>query len=512
MHAGENDRLDERMAALLSTAGRHAAESDAACLNRLREESKSVYLAAAEPRPSRWGRHRILQENTWRWLVPVAAAAGVLVAVGVWPRDLRPGAGGGAGRVYAMTDVPGLIYRAETLHLQGVANVVAGPHADEKSREMPFEWWLDLHNGKMCVLMENPEATGEDGKPLLQKTVSDGEFLMEVNRSYPVHGDPARYVRYTRLTPFTSRLRARQQASYFTRMFGNVDHFAGFIKTGEGQIDGLPYDVWDGQITRADGKGLRIETWLSPTTGRLGRVRAWNIDAARAQGPVPFIDFLRVEYDTPAPPGTFSTDPPEGVALENTKETAPWAELGHGPPEVEAYALIAHIGFTLGDGSVLVAWSCPDNTVETQATLFEGLETGGTLPDLPAVITGLRPLSPEEDLTYVGRHLTHTRKQGRFYEWSLFVPDREPPPRLTFIYYALVVDYHADLDQFESRSRSVEDLVVRNEDEFQTWVVSAIRELSDEDAAFPTVSYDTVLELSRRLQLELASPEPAAEK
>ena len=93
MNANHDERTDEREALFLSAAGREAAPVDEAFLARLREQSTEAFMAAADEAPPPAGRYKIMNANTLKWFIPVAAAAAiVLLAVGTRRARAAPAA------------------------------------------------------------------------------------------------------------------------------------------------------------------------------------------------------------------------------------------------------------------------------------------------------------------------------------------------------------------------------------------------------------------------------------
>jgi hypothetical protein len=168
-------------------------------------------------------------------------------------------------------------------------------------------------------------------------------------------------------------------------------------------------------------------------------------------------------------------------------------------------SLSTYISFALEDGSILLAWSASDGQAEgAQDALFSGLEFGGALPKLPVELYGLTPMQAGTEVTLIGYHLAHTVKNGRFYEWSLYVPDgllsedRRPPGYLTMIRFN-----PADRQVRASGHLTVAgNIRISGRDDFDTLVLGAMAELSDSGVAPRRVAYDRVMQLSARYAQE----------
>ena len=109
-----NNKTDEHFGALVSSAQSETKAPDRTFLAALREKSARAFEeAAAQPH----GLRRYLRmARSARWVVPIAAAAGVALVIGLWPNS------GNGGRAYAMSDVSDLLRRARTVHLKGVSS------------------------------------------------------------------------------------------------------------------------------------------------------------------------------------------------------------------------------------------------------------------------------------------------------------------------------------------------------------------------------------------------------
>ena len=99
----------------------------------------------------------------------------------------------------------------------------------------------------------------------------------------------------------------------------------------------------------------------------------------------------------------------------------------------------------LEDGSIIAAWSSATHQPDTawtgtgegladatQTELFENLKAGGTLPKMPVVPSALLKRSLWGEKTYYsGQHLAYTVKEGKVYEWAIYVPRQKISQSLT---------------------------------------------------------------------------------
>jgi len=104
-HEHNEDRTEQVVSTLLSAAGKSPVPPDEAFLERLSGETVKAFIAASAQRPKRFRGYRIMHSRTVKWLAPLAAAAAVIVAVGLWPS--------GNGRGVVLADV---IQRLRSAH------------------------------------------------------------------------------------------------------------------------------------------------------------------------------------------------------------------------------------------------------------------------------------------------------------------------------------------------------------------------------------------------------------
>jgi len=444
------------------------------------------------------------QANIWRSIMKsnktkcATAAAVILIGV-MFGLHFMNGSPDGAGKVYAMSDIPELLKQAKTCHIHGwVQGVYFGqPNlSGEDSPRLELDYWIDTGNRRFRS-EKSGDIDKETGEANYFTTVFDGEYLMTETHFRSVHGKKWKEIKYEKLGEFYARLMTHNSFySLIQQTFGGIHQVEEFNHAGEEEIDGIIYEIWEGEVEE-DGEFAKIKGWLSPLTGKIGRLEfQWN------RGTM-VID--KIELDVALPEDIFLTDPPEGYRLSNTKETAPWKEFGDGYVGLGPLHMVVPISFTLGDGSVIVCWRSLDNTEPDQKVLFEELETGGELPKLPIEIYGLEAKPATLKIGYKGYHLTHTYKNDKFYEWSLYVPEDEAPKRNTIMGYELLRRQNADKEKDASTITYGinQDIMIETNDKFNTWVLGAMAELSDDGFVPEGMSYEFVLELSEQLRLSL---------
>ena len=513
MNSHNDDQTERDVSTLLSAAEKDAVPPDEAFLARLPEHTLQAFMTASAQPPARSRRYRIMHSRTLKWLIPAAVAAAVVVAVALWPEAGRKGGPGGSGRVYGMADVPQLYRGARVLHVRGQHYTSEKPAPGEQPRHMGEDHWLDVENGRWrteyrdldCKDGLAPYDPQGRGYYRYSTYVSDGDYHMDLSHS-------ERTVEFTRLTPFQRRLKSRmEQQSFLTNWFAHPDHLNTYVKTGAGQLSGRSFDIWE-QTLPTDYKNmvLRFKVWLSPTTGDLGRFEAWS------RGPEPKEDWWLVavfdtfERDVVPPPGIFATDPPSGYTVENTKKTAPVADLDQCTAwRIGLVKVKGHIGFMMPDGTILFAWSVVEPSPNAPpAAVFQNLVPGGPLPELPVVLDAFALQPPVGDLNYPGRHLAHTHRAGRYYEWSIYVPEKAPPPRSRPCGYTLLYHVNSSLVSAPERTSmgwgSGDFLDIPNAADFNEFVCGAMAELSDGGVVPEHVTYDNVRKLSRQIRDSLS--------
>jgi hypothetical protein len=475
--------------------------------------------------------------------LPAAAAAAVLLGVGLWPESGHKGHPSGSGRVYALSDIPGLIHSAKVLHLH---EWYLFPRGDVppgvQRRRINIDNWLDVTTGRWCRTCTDGGLV--DGSPPPEELrnhrmhyslyVCDGTYTMELGYNAPLfEDDPSvkKTAEFTRMTPFMRNLTLRRYYPELTKVafYDNPSVLAYSKKVGQETIDGVAFDIWehewdgphDGRTPRTNGCNgthrFKTRVWLSPASGVVARGEVW-VKSAETDGVWLNTDVTdKIERDIVPPPGTFDTVPPPEYTLKNTKETAPLASIsddcnvfGFGDLEIRC-----HIFFPLNDGTILFGWSSRDEkSDESQAPLFANLEVGGALPKLPIEVQAFVPENTNCDLVYTGFHLTWTQKDGRFYEWSLFVPNKEltsPQDRCAKM-FDFRYEVHSDNPTAAKREPIKHTVAgfpfyeVKNAAEFDELVSGAMGDLSDGDVAPEGITYEYVMQLSRQIRESLAKP------
>ena len=106
-------------------------------------------------------------------------------------------------------------------------------------------------------------------------------------------------------------------------------------------------------------------------------------------------------------------------------------------------------------------------------------------------------------LKYYGRHLTYTKKDNVFYEWSIYVPEK----KLDYKYYGQLgyyLRYKNNLKDINKEGAitlgEIGDIQVGNENDFNIFVLGAMAELSDEGKVPTDVTYEKTLRLAQQIR------------
>lgn len=428
---------------------------------------------------------RFMHSRALKWAIPVAAAAAILLAVGVWPRgDTRSGKPQ-PGRVYAFSEFPALVRSAQTFHVHGMQTMGTG---DGKYVELPIELW---HSASGAY--RSWRISTHKGRVDFSYVVCDGTHQMIVN-------DASKSVSFERITPFQTRILflTGMQNLLFGNRFLRLDDFA---RKGTEVIDGRACEIWESE--GGDSRGYR-KCWFDPSAGVLARAETWEKDSGTGHLRRTFL-LDKVERNIDAPPGIFDTTPPADYQLANTKETAPLAKLVYAQHSGPSLERTVYIGFVLPDGSTVLPWSVREvGKDEPQDSLFEGLVAGGEFPKLPIEIYALTSKIGPEQVTCTGRHLTWTRKDGQCIEWGLYVPDRHLP-NITWRGLLTRQNPPDRALKKEEMSATMHSTIEVTASDFDELVLGAMAELSDSGAAPAGITYEGVTRLAQQIRASLGS-------
>ena len=231
-------------------------------------------------------------------------------------------------------------------------------------------------------------------------------------------------------------------------------------------------------------------------------------------------EYTIFERNVSLPEGIFKTEPPPGYEIKTAKEDATvrvWRErdIYEGTQLFEYAPLSYWVGpfFHLKDGSLLACWQSVDaKESRDQSGYFQGLRIGGNLPKLPTEIFALSPEPNVRNVQFIGYHLTFTLKETekgkRWYEWSLYIPDKEPPPVNSVLKYRihrrLNVNRTKNIENRRNQSAVTYPQEIKTEEDFNTFVIDAMAKRSDGDFVPEHVTYENILQLTQRLRKSLS--------
>ena len=440
-------------------------------------------------------------QNIWRKImkskITRLTAAAVIVIVSVLSiifldKTVAP--------AYAVTDLPGLFEQAKVIHIRGWQHFPGHKMPDgEEIPPVEIDNWIDREGGRSCHTGTGLSVDKNGVRVTVSEAISDGQYKLILNHT-------ERYAVFFSISDYQRMLEAYRTSRVFSgQIFGDIEQLQNFEPVGWEQMDGVEYQVWQRETAHTITQhAVRLEFWLSPQTGRLGRVQIWSgVDDGQWELSKDYF----IDYDVVVPDGVFTLEPPEGYTLKNTMETAIPRELGGGGGagySDDKYSLRADtvISFIMGEGSVIVAWQSLDSNSEIpQDEFFTGLEFGGPLPTLPVEIYGLKPAGVKSDLMYTGCHLTHTQKADKFVEWSLYVPDGAPPASVRQLGFDVLYRFNLDPEpKWRIGLTADRNMLIEGSEDFEKWVLGAMGELSDDGNAPEGITYEGVLQLAERVR------------
>ncbi len=466
--------------------------ADKAVLDKILKASETKNTIPAH-QPNIW--RIIMQSKMTKFATAAVFVAVAILSVNLFDKTVVP--------AYGLTEALQVYKQANIIHIKGLTFFVKDTENGQELRGLPYEKWIDQEKG--CFWESHPVGTfgpSPDDTPRIHLDVSDGRYLMDINWLTYLDGrERTRIAQYKERSPFQQRLHMRNTQN---SMGFDIDDTAGFANTGSEEIDGEVLDIWQGEVI-FPGKVVpykKLKIWLSPTSGQIKQIKRWDNTLLDENDILWRLGCIRnFEYDAIPPKGCFDLVPPPDCELENTKETAVKMELGRDFGDDRFYTVI---GFTLNDGSVILGWHAHLKGQLDQEEIFKDLEPGGPLPLLPAQITELIPYPTEADVVCLGHHLGYTQKAGKFFEWGLYVPN-STYSRGPFTRLKVKKEYFDNTRRdFNTAPTNVGDEIsIDSEQEFNSWVLDAMAELSDDGIAPEGITYDGVLELAQQIRESL---------
>jgi len=389
---------------------------------------------------------------------------------------------------YGITDLPESVRKAKTVHTKGWRHFPELAQLGKPEPKVAWENWIDFENAQMRLSYPGYTAKAIE----INEVVSDGKYKMHINHTN-------KSVTFTKLTEFHRQYDFRVQSKiFFGAEWWNPEQFEQYSVIGEEDIDGANFKIWQGDDIINGRPHFRTKIWLSPTIGKLGRVRVWRMENNQWKLIYQIDEF---EIDATCPAGVFNTDAPAGYTITNTKETAEVPELNCAGFGGDSFIFTVNICLTISNGSVIIGWSSKDQESEgTQAPLFANLERGGALPKLPIELYALEGTAKNNvGITYSGRHLAYTQKAGKFYEWAIYVPEKSPSLVGGNGYRLL---HRCNLQGRQARAGlAIGDmLTISDAEDFDTFVLGAMATLSNDGKAPENITYESVLQLTKQIR------------
>lgn len=453
----------------------------------------------------------VTTQNIWRTIMksPITklAAAAMIILIVVFGMTFLDKSTAPA---YGMNDALDLLRQAKTLHIQGWRVTRHGTPPQEL--KLPFESWYDLENGRYRSNYSNRSLGGNEIDH--GSRICDGEYIMSEGRYKPTGDRVHKTINFEKVDP------AKKINIKWLDWYRKLLQIEGFHKIGQDVIGGERFDIWEGEYNSGVGDNIdrvRLQTWLSPATAQVGRSKTWRKKDSEEW--IQVNEYTTIERNVSLPEGIFKTEPPAGYEIKTAKEDATvrirqkrdiykHTKFGYAPLSYWVEPV-----FHLKDGSLLACWESVDaKESRDQSGYFQGLRIGGDLPKLPTEIFALSPEPNVRDMQFIGYHLAFTQKETekgkRWYEWSLYIPDKEPPPVNAVLNYR--IHHRLNVNRTKDIENSVKQIAVddpqeiRIEEDFNTFVLGAMAERSDDGKAPENVTYENVLILAEQIRESLA--------
>lgn len=249
-----------------------------------------------------------------------------------------------------------------------------------------------------------------------------------------------------------------------------------------------------------------VRAWLRADTGELGRL---EVREDSGEPGLLHQSYEVLERNTPFPSDRIKLVPPTGFAVEENAGQQVYAWGGFG------YDIRVQICFAFADGSLLMAWNPRSVDKAEQKEKVERLKTGDPLPEFRGTeVSNVRTVGLEQEIEYVGRHLTYTvggpAPFDGYWQWSLYVPRTQPPERSRFFSYAIATrpgPMPTNVKAAPWHWNQVTDLPIADAAEYNRFVLPAMQEYATKqpDRQFP--SYEEVLQLAEKTRQSLKASE-----
>jgi len=428
-------------------------------------------------------------------LAALAAAVMIIAAViGLWPEASI------TNKVYGLSDVPALIRNAKTIHTKGWITR-ANVRGQEGQDRQYVEEWIDIEKGRFRTIGFGGIKIHPEPHAFWHKVerINDGQYQMYIDHGFEE-------VQFQRLNEFKQKLAVRKAVDLFLeRILLSPGELTGFTQVAEENINGINFFVWEKKtIYEEQGIERKSKYWVSPSTGEMRKREGWE-KGETTDGNWKMTLEKEFEIDIDIPQEVFETEPPIGYTVRNAKETASSGSLMIASPiMLDAVKGNIAIVLSLANGIGIMGWYIKSDTpIDKRMELFENLEPGDELPKSPVGITfELWPKNNIFNVTYVGRYLAQNQKNGKFFEWGIYIPDKEFDARdlshsrkISFVHYPENESEVRDTTRFTN----CQTLIVE-EEEFDAFVRGAMAELSDDGVVPDYITYDKVIQLAEEIR------------
>jgi len=451
------------------------------------DKSESVNLDAKQP--SMW--RIIMKSKKVKFIAVAIFIIATVLSLTIFDKTVTT--------TYAITNIPQLLRQARTVHIKGwTIKPVPGMEVEQMPK-YPLNFWFDLQNERARYTQTG--SITKDGKTTFTEleTIFNDQFMMNIDHTNKT-------VSYTRISPFFKVFMVRQNLDgLLNQLFKSAKAFGNFEKTGHEDIDGVIYEVWQGEydVPVPGAPRVKMRVSFDPHTGNIAAMKAWG--KINDGDWLPALDITAIKRNIDLPEHLFSTTPPADYTMQNTKETAKEISgiMSIGNFNYNNLSIHLHISFTLSDGSILLCWSGTDSKQkESQQSLFENLRPGSALPQLPIAVQNLESLMGKEPIVYTGRHLAFTQRDGQFFEWSLYVPKTLPSE--TPLAYKIIHKINKPEAKEKSNPRAIISAIVTidSQKDFESLVLGAMAQLSDNNQLL-NLTYQNVLNLTNKIRQNL---------
>lgn len=414
-----------------------------------------------------------------------AVAAGILLVIGLLlyrmgiPLD-------GTTKLYAMSDIPELFNTARTLHIKGKLFFPEFPNTPPAETE----YWLDIENGRWRSAGPS-YCISEDGIDVWYfKEIYNGQGTkLSINTR-------EKTCRYYKLSEFQKDLNIQQtQRTLLQLTCGTPDFFDTYRIQGQEELNGETYNIWEGQLNIGPTQ-FKITSWLSPRTGHLAKAEFSQLMENKQWAKRCTFDI--VEIDQPIDKSIFELAVPDDYTAANTRETAQEMSMAKMVAGMSSVHIEYYLLYALPDNRLIMCWRNEFlKNPEEEHTCFNDLSFGGPVPKLPGEAYGLKAQIGAKECFWQGRHLAYTQKDGKFYEWAVYIPEQLPPtkPNHTYSYTRL---YRMNNGEKASvTTAGSPDVTIEDQEDFDQLVLGAMRQLSDDPDMAAPFTLDEVLSLKK---------------